>query len=222
MPRGKKSVEIIDMMPLKEKRVCFIVRGDAPYVGNRMPKKEHDKLIRGMERPNEKTRKREPKDFDGQYKGAIRISDEGTYGIPSSGIQQALVDASRSVDIPMTVTKQSLVVEPEGFDMEDGMGLCIITKGKPSKFISRVTNADGSIDFRARPRWKPGWEARIVIRWNDSKMSINTITTLLVHATRYIGFGAGRPFSKKSSGCGWGTSEVIKTVQITKKAKRAA
>lgn len=209
---SKQKTTLIDMKPLTESRVRFLIRGTAPYVGNKMTPKERERVIKNMTNPETKNDPQEPKNFEEEYSGRLRKTSKGKYGIPSTGVQKAIVRAAKSLGMEMTLTKQTLCVEPEGYDIEDGMGLCLISKGKPSMLISRVVVNKNSINFTARPKWELGWEAVVVIRWNNKMLTINTVTALLTHACRYVGFGAGRPFSEKTSGCGWGIAEIVKTL----------
>lgn len=215
--RGKKSEKQVDVLPIIEQRACFIIRGTAPYVSGKMPKFVFDDLARKAEHPEEKDKKPPPVSFKRHYHGTMHITKKGIYGIPSNGLQTALIDASRSADIKMTLSKQTLTIEPEGFDIDDNNGLSLIIKDKPSMLVSRV--GAGKAAFCARARWSPGWEARVIIRWNGSKISANGITALLTHAGRYIGVGAGRPFSENSCGCGWGTFEIVKAFPLEIKSR---
>jgi hypothetical protein len=71
--------------------------GRAPLVMNKMSsdnrRKIMDKQMEGSR--SRKGQKRDPKDFDAIYKGAMHISDQGWYGIPASALRTGMVDACR-------------------------------------------------------------------------------------------------------------------------------
>jgi len=184
--------------------------GTAPLVMNKMSsanrKKIMDKQILGSQ--TKKGQKREPKDFDAIYRGAMHISEKGGWhGIPASALRTAMVSACRLVGFKMTIAKLSVFIEADGIDVDDGQPLVRLTVGKPVRKDMAVKLADGSTDILSRPFFHP-WEAQPTLRWDADQFSATDVINLLSRVGGQVGIGAGRPDSKFSCGMGWGTFRV--------------
>ncbi len=59
------------------------------------------------------------------------------------------------------------------------------------------------------PMWKPGWQAKIRIRYDSDMMQAKDVMNLLSRAGLQVGICEGRPDSKDSCGMGWGTFRVL-------------
>ena len=153
-------------------------------------------------------KQREPKDFDQAYLDAMYISTEGWHGIPSSTFRNAMIAACRTVGVVMTRAKLAVFVVEDGHDRTSEEPLTKITKGEPYKLELPVRNQTGVIDIRARPAWRPGWEAMPIIRFDADMISASDIINLLVRVGAQVGIGEGRPSSKNSNGNGWGLFRV--------------
>jgi hypothetical protein len=182
--------------------------GTAPFVMNRMSSDNRIKMIQKQEEGSrsKKGAKRDPKDFDRVYKGAMHISTEGWYGIPASGMRAALVSACRTVGFAMTRAKLSLFVIHDGVDVEDGQPLIKLI-GEPVRKDLPVKLADGSTDIIPRPFFME-WSAIVTLKWDADQFSASDVINLLSRAGVQVGIGAGRPDSKNSCGMGWGVFEV--------------
>jgi hypothetical protein len=108
----------------------------------------------------------------------------------------------------MTLAKLSLFVIQDGFDRVDGTPLVKITKGQPRYVEHMVRLETGVADIRPRPMWNPGWEAKVTLRWDGDQFSIDDVANLLQRVGSQVGLLEGRPDSKNSAGCGWGTFTV--------------
>jgi hypothetical protein len=207
----KMATEQITISPPNFQVAQFKIRGNAPYVQNkfseRIKKEYRAKQVAGS--TAKKGAKREGKNFDQAYEEAKHVSHEGWCGIPAPAFRAAMVSACRTVGFKMTLAKLSVFVEADGFDKDDKTPLVKITKGEPEYFESVVRNQTGVIDLRARPSWEPGWEAIVRVRFDADQFTLDDVTNLLLRVGYQVGVGEGRPDSKKSTGMGWGTFEVI-------------
>ena len=113
----------------------------------------------------------------------------------------------------MTRAKLSLFVLADGFDEVDRTPLFAFTKGEPHYFEAAVRNADLSVDLRARPMWDAGWQALLRVRFDAGQFTIDDVAALVMRVGEQVGLGEGRPDSKKSAGCGWGTFTIISEEQ---------
>lgn len=183
--------------------------GITPLVMNKMSSANRQKMMDAMMAGSQtrKGKKREPKDFDAVYKGAMHISEEGWHGIPASALRAAMVDACRLVGFKMTVAKLSVFVEADGIDADDGQPLVRLTVGEPVRKDMAVKLANGSTDILSRPFFNP-WAAEPTLRWDGDQFSAQDVVNLLSRVGGQVGIGAGRPNSKQSTGMGWGTFRV--------------
>jgi hypothetical protein len=183
--------------------------GTAPLVMNKMSSENRRKMM-DAQMAGSRTKKgvkRDPKDFDAVYKGAMHISEQGWYGIPASALRAAMVDACRLVGFKMTIAKLSVFVEADGLDKDDGQPLVKLTVGKPVRKDHAVKLANGSTDILSRPFFNP-WAAEPTLTWDGDQFSAGDVVNLLARVGGQVGVGAGRPNSKNSTGMGWGTFKV--------------
>ena len=197
-----------------------LIRGNAPLVihafGAKARQEIKDKQMRGS--TARKGKLREPKDFQRMYEEAKHISTEGWCGIPASAFRNACISACRMVGFQMVRAKCSIFTEADGFDRVDGTPLVKITKEEPHYAEHPVRLETGVVDIHARPMWDPGWEARPRIMFDLDQFTEQDIVNLMVRVGIQIGLCEGRPFSKNSAGCGWGTFDVPEVVSSVKKA----
>jgi len=142
------------------------------------------------------------KDFKRAALGSAHMSTDGWYGIPTEAFRAALIDACRLTQTKMTVAKMTIFIEPDGEDLA-GVGLVRIIGPKPRQVVHPVRNQNGSCDLRARMQW-PKWGVKLKVEFDSEQFTSTDIANLIAHAGRGIGVGAGRPFSKMSSGMNWG------------------
>lgn len=207
----KTKEETLVIKPPNFKQASWKIRGITNLVINAFDEKSREQIRKIQEggQAAKNIRKREPKDFDAQFRNAHHVSTEGWNGFSALGVRHALVDACRLTGAVMTRAKMAIVeIVPDGCD-KDGWDLIRIIKGEPKYFECYVRNETGVVDLRARPRWDPGWEATIGLVWDGDEFRLQDITNLLMRAGLQVGIGEGRPFSKKSVGCNWGRFEVI-------------
>jgi len=206
---GQPARRAIVIKPPHYDTLTVAVAGTGPYVQHRFSTKAREAMMAVQAEGSQQGRKRkvkEPKDFDAVYEQATYRSTEGWYGIPASSFRNAMVEACRMVGFVMTQAKTALFVEADGWD-EDGIGLVRID-GEPRRHDAPVRNATGTWDVRARPMWDR-WGAALRIKFNAELFQPDDVANLLAHAGIGIGIGEGRPSSKMSSGCGWGTFQLV-------------
>lgn len=203
----KKGVHI---SPPKFQWAKMTIRGESPYVQHAFPAKAMNTMIERQKAGQQASskRKRDPKDFDEVYEGAMHRSTEGWPGIPASAFRNGMISACRTVGFKMTLAKLSLFVVADGYDRSDGTPLVKITKGEPRQNFMPARNDNGSTDIRCRPMWDAGWEAVVSIRWDEEQFSAEDIANLMARLGMQVGIGEGRPDSKNSAGLGWGLFSV--------------
>lgn len=185
------------------------IKGTAPFMSNAMSSEARRKMREGQEMGTvnrSMKKKRDPKDFDAQFKGSLHVSRNGWYGIPCSAFRGAMIKACSTVGFPMSRAKHYLFVEAEGWDESTGEGLVRI-HGKPvvDERIGKL--ATGVADILVRGRFDE-WSATVKLKWDSDALQAADIINLLARAGVHVGVGAGRPGSSNSCGIGMGTFEV--------------
>ena len=183
----------------------FVVVGTAPLVQNKFSAKAREmmKLRQELGGLAKKGVKREAKDFRAAFEGACHRGPNGEYGVPAAAFRCALIDACRMCDVQMTVAKMCVFVEHD-FVGEDGTMLVRLDAGDPEYMESLVKNDSGVADIRPRPIWRE-WRLKVRVKYNASRFTLSDVANLMLHAGTSVGICEGRPFSKDSAGCGWGT-----------------
>lgn len=191
----------------------FLIIGTAPYVQHAFSGRIKDKLMNDMKKGDKKKKdsKKTPKNFERDYEEALHKSLEGWYGIPATAFRNAMISACRICGYVMTRAKLSLFVECDGYDAAEPLiPLVKMLKGKPEMTTMAVRNEGGVIDIRARPMFKPGWEASVRISYDADQFDYEDVANLMLRVGKQVGVGEGRPDSKKSAGMGWGLFDLAK------------
>jgi len=205
---GRKELVIA---PPNLRVAVFTIRGTTPLVLNAFSEKARSQMKQKQEAGSvaNKGKKREPKDFQACYEGAKHVSEDGWLGFSAAAIRAGMISACRVVGFKMTLAKLSLFVQADGFDRVDGTALVKITKGTPNYVEHATRNETGVCDIRARPMWKPGWEAVLRIEFDADQFTLEDLANLLMRVGKQVGIGEGRPDSRKSCGMGWGLFEIV-------------
>lgn len=186
----------------------FIIRGTAPLVIERFSKKA-ELMAKMQEGSTAKGKKvRDARDYDRDAEDArYRAIDGGWEGCNAAAFRAGMISACRLVGFKMTLAKLSVFVEADGFDVADGLPLVRIY-GASQTFTAHTRNATGVVDVRSRPQYRD-WACALRIKYDASQFRREDVVNLIARVGGQVGIGAGRPDSKSSAGCGWGTFEVV-------------
>lgn len=203
--------ETITIAPPRIETVTLKIRGTSPLVMNRFSQKAMEQMKEKQKAGSQakKGAKKEAKDFQACYEGAIHYSREGWIGIPAPAFRNACIDACRLCGFKMTHAKLGVFTEADGFDRVDGTPLVKITKGEPHYVEHAVRLESGVADIRPRPMWSEGWEAVVRIRFDADMFQAKDVANLIARVGAQVGILEGRPCSKNSSGQGWGLFEIV-------------
>lgn len=189
----------------------FVIEGESPYVQHAFSKKAADMMMEKQMAGSQakKRNAKEAKDFDAKYQEALHRTADGQVGIPAPAFRNAMISACRLVGFKMTLAKMSVEVDADGFDAADGTPLVFFVKGEPEKAIHHVRLATGVCDLAVRAMWKPGWRAKLRVRFDADQFTVTDLANLLLRAGLQVGIGCGRPDSRTSNGCGWGKFKIV-------------
>ena len=189
----------------------FLIRGTAPLVVHKFSAKAKA-LIRQKQEAGSlanKGKSKSAKNFDEVFQGARHLSSEGWDGIPASAFRAGIISACRLVGFKMTLAKLSIFVAADGFDETEGTPLVrILSPKEPERNESMVRLATGVCDISVRPMWKI-WGAELRIQYDADQFTADDVRNLLARVGAQVGVCEGRPDSKSSAGCGWGTFELV-------------
>ena len=209
MAKKAENKQTITISPPNFQVAKFKIVGTAPYMQNRFSAKAQqmmkDKMMQGEQA--KKGKKRQPRDFDADYKAAMYVSEDGWSGIPAPAFRNACIEACRVAGFTMTRARMSVFCVAEGIDATDGTPLVRIHGGKPEKTEMAVRNETGVADIRSRPQWKE-WYCNLSMRYDADQFTAEDVANLIMRAGIQVGVGEGRPYSKKSNGLDMGTFEI--------------
>lgn len=205
-----KAQEMISISPPKFLLMQLRLEGTAPYVQARFSKKAMDAMMakHAAGSTAKKGNKKEPRDFDEDFRQAQHISEDGWNGVPAAAIRNACIDVCRMVGFKMTHARMSIFVESDGLDAVDGAPLVRLDADAPERLDMATRNATGVADIRIRPMWRQ-WALNVVLRYDADQFTDSDVVNLIARAGQQVGIGEGRPFSKSSNGLGYGTFRIV-------------
>lgn len=200
MVAAKKQEQPYNIPPPNFQIVNVMLNGASPLVVERFAKKAE--IMIKMQTPGAKKKVRDVRDYDKEATQAKYLSTEGWEGINAAVFRNAMISACRIVGFKMTHAKLAVFIEQDGYD-SDGIPLVRIF-GEAETFTAHTRNATGVIDIRSRPMYKE-WAIPLRIKYDADLFSEADIINLISRVGLQVGIGGGRPDSKDSAGCGWGT-----------------
>lgn len=197
-----------------------IIRGTAPLVIERFSKKA-ELMAKMQAGPTAKSKVvRTARDYERDAEESRYRGPGGWEGFNAAAMRAGMISACRLVGFKMTLAKLSVFVEADGFDVADGLPL-IRLYGASVTFTAHTRNATGVVDVRSRPQYRD-WAAKLRVKFDRSQFSATDILNLIARVGGQVGIGAGRPDSKASAGCGWGTFEVVGSDKLDEVRERFA
>jgi hypothetical protein len=190
----------------------FRIIGTAPLVQAKFSQKAKELIMQQQAAGSTARGKRvrTAKNFDAICDESVHYSHEGWPGIPAGAFRAAMISACRLVGFKMTLAKLSLFIEADGFDRDEGTPLVKLIAEPYRRVDLHVRNATGVIDIRSRPMWEQ-WQADVRIRFDGDQFSLADVSNLLARVGMQVGLCEGRPDSKSSAGCGWGTFRLAES-----------
>lgn len=201
-----KTTAVVISAP-KFNTVEVLLQGTAPLVVARFSKKA-ELMARMAEGSTAKSKKeRNARDYDKEAEDARYRSAEGWEGVNAAAFRAGMISACRLVGFKMTLAKLSVFVEADGWDVQDGIPL-VRVYGKSETFTAHTRNATGVVDVRSRPMYRE-WAIKLRVRFDADQFNVQDVYNLIARVGGQVGLCEGRPDSKSSAGCGFGTFEVV-------------
>jgi hypothetical protein len=203
------TLQGVVIRPANMRTADFQIVGTAPLVQARFSEKAKQAMMHKMALGSlaNKSKAKEPRDFDDDMRRAMHVSEEGWQGIPAGAFRNAMISACRLVGFKMTLAKLSVFVLADGIDKVDGIPL-VKFEGEPERHeMAARVGIDGT-DIRIRPMWR-SWSARVRVRYDADQFALQDVTNLMQRVGEQVGIGEGRPDSRSSAGLGWGTFRLV-------------
>lgn len=204
----KTEVKAISIKAPKFEMVDMVLEGTAPLVIARFSKKGElmDKMAQGSTAKSKKDR--QARDYDAEADAARHYNSTKEWeGIHAGAFRAAAIRACSLVNFKMTLAKLSIFIVQDDFDLEYKTPLVRIY-GDSETDTSYTRNATGVVDVRARPMYKR-WASKLRVRYDADQFTSEDVFNLIARVGVQIGVGEGRPGSKDSAGCGWGTFRIV-------------
>ena len=188
--------------------VELVLEGTAPLVVARFSKKG-ELMAKMAEGSTAKSKKeRNARDYDAEADQARYYnSDKQWQGIHAGAFRAASISACRLVGFKMTLAKLSIFILQDDFDLE-GKTPLVRVYGESETDTSHVRNATGVVDVRARAMYKK-WASKLRVRYDADQFTAQDVYNLIARVGVQVGICEGRPDSKSSAGCGWGTFRIV-------------
>jgi hypothetical protein len=200
-----KETAVVISAP-KFNTVEVLLQGTAPLVVARFSNKAGlmAKMAEGKSAGSKK--ERSARDYDKEAEAARYRSSEGWEGVNAAAFRAGMISACRLVGFKMTLAKLSVFVEAEDFDA-DGVPL-VRVYGKSETYTAHTRNATGVVDIRSRPMYKQ-WAIKLRVRFDADQFTAQDVYNLIARVGGQVGLCEGRPDSKSSAGCGFGTFAIV-------------
>ena len=202
-----KETPVVISAP-KFNTIEVLLQGTAPLVVARFSKKA-ELMAKMAEGSTAKSKKeRTARDYDKEAEDARYRSSEGWEGVNAAAFRAGMISACRLVGFKMTLAKLSVFVEADGFDLQDGIPL-VRVYGNSETFTAHTRNATGVVDVRSRPMYRD-WAIKLRVRFDADQFNAQDVYNLIARVGGQVGLCEGRPDSKSSAGCGFGTFEIVR------------
>lgn len=204
---SKKEENVVIKAP-NFKAVSVLIEGTSPLVIARFSKKA-ELMAKMAEGKSAKSKKeRAARDYDAEADDAKYFNSTREWeGVNAAGFRAGMISACRLVGFKMTLAKLSVFVIQDDFDVDMKTPLVRIY-GNSVTDTSHTRNATGVVDVRARPLY-PKWACKLNVRFDADQFTTQDVFNLISRVGMQVGIGEGRPDSKSSTGCGWGTFRVV-------------
>lgn len=214
--RDSEIQQELTIRPPNFKVAKFKLIGISPLVQARFSAKAMETMQAKMRLGSaaKKGKKRDPRDFDLDYKNAMHTSKDGWHGVPTAAFRNAMISACKVVGFKMTQAKLAIFPQPDGIDSVDGLPL-VKLEGDPKPHTMYVRNQTGVCDIRVRPMWEK-WSVDLRVEYDADLFLLEDVANLLSRAGRQVGICEGRPDSKQSAGLGWGTFKIQDRIEVKK------
>ena len=152
----------VSLKPIKQCEMELRIQGTTPLIHHNWDEKSKEMMR--QKHAGVKTKKRDVRDPDAEFRAATHKTAEGVYGFPSGGIKKCLLNAAhKDIGIEKTLLRKSLFIIADD-DSVTGEPLCFLDTEEPIMREDVVRVGQGSTDLRYRPEFKD-WSITLKIQY---------------------------------------------------------
>lgn len=189
--------ETITLKPINIKRMTVTIEGTSILVQHRFSEKKRKELR--DKHGGRKTKDREVREPDKEFKDALYLTKDDQYGVPLEAIKSSIIDAAhKDIGIEKTLMRKSLFIL-----CDDPGGILAMECDEPIMREDWVRVGRGQTDLRYRPQFT-NWSVTFTIEYNADNIQPKDILTLVDLAGFGVGIMEGRPQKGKE----WGRFRV--------------
>lgn len=191
---------VVKVNPIRKRKLIFTIRGTSPLVMHKWGEKSIDMMR--QKHGGKKTKTREIRNPEQEYKDAMHVTTHGEIGIPAGAFKAALINAAhKDIGIEKTLVKKSVFVL---CDDENQVMPLDIDERKVKMREDCVRVGQGSTDLRYRPEIPAGWLCQVALEIDGELLQDSDLLTLVDRA----GFGVGLLEMRPEKGKDFGRFEV--------------
>lgn len=177
---GKQDSQEVKLAGLAVQRIRLRLVGTSPLIVHKWSEKAKKQMLdKQMGRASQGKAKKDP---DQDYREALYIREDGSYGFPAVAFKAAAVRAGTYCDMKMIFLRGAFHVE----------GDLVHIEGEPEKREDMVRVGMGTADIRYRPEFKK-WATELNIVYNNRALTDEQIVNLFEIAGFAVGVGEWRP-----------------------------
>lgn len=172
--------EVLALKPIARHHVVVRIIGISPLIQHNWDEKA--KRMMREKQAGRKTKTRDVRDPDAEFKAAMYLTEDGKHGIPARAIKQAIISAAhKDIGIEKTLVKKALFIYPASRD-----AIIEMDCDEPEMVEDNVRVGVGSADLRYRPYFHK-WAVTLTFELDIELLRVEDLLTLLDRA----GFGIG-------------------------------
>jgi len=176
----------ITMKVIKQQDIRFTIVGTSPMIQH----KWSEKALQQMrdKHAGKKTKTREVRKPEEEFRAACYLTDNDEYGIPLMAFKTSLITAAhKDIGVEKTLVRKAIFVKSNDSNLIAKM-VC----SDPIMREDTVRVGAGSTDLRYRPEFKE-WSVEIACQIDAELLSIDDVVNLTNRAGFGVGIGEWRP-----------------------------
>ena len=182
--------DVVKLAPIKTKTVMIRIEGTTPLISHQWSQKALEQMR--SKKAGQKKKNREATDPKAEFEGAAYRLTDGRYGIPATGIKNAIASAAhKDMGLARTILRKGLFIHSDETP-SGGHPLVAVQCPEPVMREDVVRVGQGSADLRYRPEMWP-WAIDLKITFDTEWLTLETIVGLMQRAGFGIGLCEWRP-----------------------------
>ena len=177
---AKDDSEAVKLAGLSVAGIKLRLVGTSPLIVHKWSEKAKRQML--DKQMKKASQGKEAKDPEQDYREALYIRPDGSYGFPAVGFKAAAVRAGTYCDMKMVFLRGAFHVE----------GDLVRIDGEPRPREDMVRVGMGTADIRYRPEF-PEWSTELEVTYNSRALAVEQIVNLFEVAGFAVGVGEWRP-----------------------------